>query len=353
MPVRDGRARQPPGAVRGLALAASAFALAIIGALVAAAFFAARQELRIGLNTRASLRALAAAEAGLDATIADLSGRMPDSMAIGDSTVFQGSLGSGAGGAYSGTLLRLNSELFLIRAVGSDPTGSARRRLAALMRFQATEPPITAALMTAGPVQVRGAARLDGIDMDPPGWECPARVPDTVPEVAPAGYGLDWDALAAMAAKAYPAGEVGLPGILAPVGTATTCDAASPENWGEPRRPAAVAGCIGYYPVVYAAGDLRISGGVGQGLLLVAGDLEISGGAEFYGPVVVRGTLRMTGTGGHLVGGVEAGAADLASGGAASRTGITYSSCAVSRVFRRNTGLRRVRERSWAELPWG
>jgi len=316
-------------------------------------FFAARQELRIGLNSRASLRALAAAEAGLNATIADVSSGMPDSMAVGDSTMFSGSLGNGAGGAYSGTLLRLNNELFLIRAIGSDPTGSARRRLAVLVRLRAAERPIAAALTTAGPVQVSGSARLDGIDMDPPGWECPARVPDTVPDVAPAGEDPDWDALVAMAAKTYPVGEVELLGTLAPVGTATTCDAASPDNWGEPRRPAAVAGCAGYYPIIYAAGDLRISGGVGQGLLLVAGDLEISGGAEFYGPVVVRGTLRMTGMGGRLVGGVEAGAADLAPGGAAGSTGITYSSCAVSRVLRQNPGLRRVRERSWAELPWG
>ena len=353
MPGRDGHARRPPGAGRGLALAASVFALAIIGALVAVAFFAARQELRVGLNSRASLRSLAAAEAGLDAAITDVSGGMPDSMAVGDSTVFSGSLGSGTAGAYNGTLVRLNSELFLIRAVGSDPTGSARRRLAVLVRLQAAERPIAAALATAGPVELRGSARLDGIDMDPPGWGCPARVPDTVPDVAPAGEGLDWDALVAIAARTYPAGGVGLPGTLAPAGTATICNAASPGNWGEPRRPAAVAGCAGYYPVIYAAGDLRISGGVGQGLLLVAGDLEISGGAEFYGPVVVRGTLRMTGMGGHLVGGVEAGAADLASVGAAGSTGITYSSCVVSRVLRQNPVLRRVRERSWAELPWG
>ena len=353
MPGRDGHPLQPAGAGRGLALAASVFALAIIGALVVAAFFAARQELRVGLNSRASLRALAAAEAGLDATIVEVTGGMPDSMTVGDSTVFSGSLGNGTAGAYGGTMLRLNSELFLIRAVGSDPTGSARRRLAVLVRLKAAEQPMAAALTTAGPVEVRGSARLDGIDMDPPGWECPARVPDTVPDVAPAGEGLDWDALVAIAAKTYPAGGAGLLGPLAPVGTVTTCDAASPDNWGEPRRPAVVAGCAGYYPIVYAAGDLRISGGVGQGLLLVAGDLEISGGAEFYGPVVVRGTLRMTGMGGHLVGGVEAGAADLASGGTAGSTGITYSSCVVSRVLGRNPGLRRVRERSWAELPWG
>ena len=350
---RDGHARRSPGAGRGLALAAAVFALATIGALVAAAFFAARQELRIGINSRAALRAFEAAEAGLDATIADVSRGMPDSMAVGDSAVFSGRLRSGSGGAYSGTLLRLNSELVLIRAIGSDPTGSARRRLAVLMRIQTAERPITAALMTAGPVQVSGSARLDGTDVDPPGWECPARVPDSVPDVAPAGEGLDWDALVGMAAITYPAGEVELPGSLAPVGTATTCDTASPDNWGEPRRPAAVAGCAAYYPIIYAAGDLRISSGVGQGLLLVAGDLEISGGAEFYGLVVVRGTLRMAGTGGSLVGGVEAGAADLAPSGAVGSTGVTYSSCAVSRVLRQFRGLRRVRERSWAELPWG
>ena len=353
MPSCDELAQRSPGAGRGLALAASVFALAIMGALVAAAFFAARQELHIGLNSRASLRALAAAEAGLNTTMANVSGGMPDSMAVGDSVPFSGSLGSGAGGAYSGTVLRLNGELFLIRAIGSDPTGSARRRLAMLIRLQAVESPITAALTSAGPVVVRGSARLDGVDVDPPGWDCPTRVADTVPEVAPPASILDWDALVAMATKTYPAGEVQPLSTLAPAGTATTCDASAPQNWGEPRRPAAVAGCAGYYPTIYAAGNLGISGGTGQGLLLVAGDLDISGGAEFYGLVVVRGTLRMSGSGGRLIGGVEAGAADLAPGGPANSTGITYSSCAVSRVLRQNSRLRRIRERFWAELPWG
>jgi hypothetical protein len=342
-----------PGADRGLALAASVFALAVIGALVAAAFFAARQELRIGLNSRASLRALAAAEAGLNTTVANVSGGMPDSLAVGDSMPFSGSLGSGAGGAYSGTVLRLNGELFLIRAVGSDPTGSARRRLAMLIRFQADGSPIAAALTSVGPVAVRGSARLDGVDVDPLGWDCPARVADTVPEVAPPANILDWDALVAMATKTYPAGAVEPLGTLVPAGTATTCDASAPLNWGEPRRPAEVAGCAGYYPTIYAAGNLAISGGTGQGILLVAGDLDVFGGAEFYGLVVVQGTLRMSGSGGRLIGGVGAGAVDLAPGGPANSTGITYSSCAVYRVFRQNFRIRRVRERSWAELPWG
>jgi hypothetical protein len=336
-----------------LALAASVFALAVIGALVAAAFFAARQELRIGLNSRASLRALAAAEAGLNTTAANVSGGMPDSLAVGDSVPFSGSFGSGAGGVYSGTVLRLNGELLLIRAIGSDPAGSARRRLAMLIRFQADVSPIVAALTSAGVVGVRGSARVDGVDVDPPGWDCPARVADTVPEVAPPASILDWDALVATATKRYPAGEVEPLGTLAPAGTATTCDASAPQNWGEPRRPAAVAGCAGYYPAIYAAGDLAISGGTGQGLLLVEGDLDISGGAEFFGLVVVRGTLRMAGSGGRLIGGVAAGAADLAPGGPANSTGITYSSCAVSRALRQIIRIRRVRERSWAELPWG
>ena len=49
---------------RGMALALAIFALVIIGALVAGAFFAATQEQRVAENTRSSGRAFGTAEGG-------------------------------------------------------------------------------------------------------------------------------------------------------------------------------------------------------------------------------------------------------------------------------------------------
>ena len=41
------------------------------------------------------------------------------------------------------------------------------------------------------------------------------------------------------------------------------------------------------------------------------GDLSVQGGAEFYGPVIVKGSLKTAGTGGHFNGGVLAANVDL------------------------------------------
>jgi Tfp pilus assembly protein PilX len=55
----------------GFALPVAVFAIVIIGALVAGAFFASTQEFRIGSNTIQQTRALGAAEFGLNQTQAN------------------------------------------------------------------------------------------------------------------------------------------------------------------------------------------------------------------------------------------------------------------------------------------
>jgi hypothetical protein len=64
-----------------------------------------------------------------------------------------------------------------------------------------------------------------------------------------------------------------------------------PANWGspDPAHP-----CHGLLPMVYAAGDLTVLGGVGRGVLVVAGDLRLAGGVRFDGVVVVHGHLEIS-----------------------------------------------------------
>ena len=51
--------------------------------------------------------------------------------------------------------------------------------------------------------------------------------------------------------------------------------------------------CWDYLPVIHARGDLTIDDdGHGQGILLVDGDLEVEDEFHFYGLVIVRGTVR-------------------------------------------------------------
>jgi hypothetical protein len=370
----------------GFALPAALFSLIVIAALAAGAFFAALQEVRIGRNSRRGEAAFGAAEAGLSRALADGLAGGWGAMRVGDSAAFAGSLPAGTG-RFAGTVLRLNGQLFLIRSTGSDAAGESQRSVATLARLGASKGRLAAALAARGPVEIDGSSLLDGRDTSPPGWtDCPAAGSDTVagltvpaladllpgagcagqsciagapPVLETAAVGgsallrageWDWPTLARLAAKIYPAGGAGTPVTPAPAGTDSLCDRSAPGNWGEPARPAAVAACRGYFPVILANGDLTIAGGRGQGVLLVAGDLTVTGGAEFDGPVLVRGSLRAVGAGARFYGGVVA--ANQGGGVSAHLEGvsITYSGCALHAALGPVAPVRALRERAWADL---
>jgi Tfp pilus assembly protein PilX len=352
---------------RGFALAISIFALVIIAALIVGAFFSARQEMRLGLNSRTSVRAMGAAEAGLNTTVANWQTGAWNMMAVGDSVAISGTLTSN-GGSYTGWVRRLNAQLFLIRSTGTDPRTLVQRT--------------SAALTVRGATSVTGSSMLDGRDNPPSGWtECPTTGLDTLPGMTMpttsgssidlgniAGdpkvvtdptindstffkYGdLDWNELVAMATKVYPAGDVGPLNHVEPVGTTTTCSTGTLDNWGDPLRTSGTKGCWNYFPIIYVNGNLKMTGGYGQGILLVTGDMEVAGGAEFYGPVIIRGHLKSTGTGGHFNGGVMAANVSMEDNLVSGNSLIAYSSCALANALRASAPGRLVRERSWVEV---
>jgi hypothetical protein len=382
-----------PNSERGFALAAAVFALVIIAALVAGAFFAARQELTVGRSSLTFQRAFSAAEAGLNSTVAEWNAGTYNALAVGDSVTVSGTLPNNTG-SYSGVVRKLNTQLFLIRSVGQDPSGSASRTVAAIARLQQIAIDFNASLTTRGSVKLGGSSLIDGRDDPPDNWGCPTTGLDTLPGVLlnneslveTAGctpkegdykcivgdpdvqedptisdstffkFGdLTWDDLVAMATKVYPPGDVGPLNQLAPVGTATTCNTEVMDNWGEPgvspTMTIEVPGCRYYFPIIYVSGNLKITGGRGQGILLVEGDLEVQGGAEFYGPVIVRGVLTTAGQGGHFTGGVFAANVDLTEQSSILGDAVlTYSSCAITQALQYNASGRLIRQRSWAEI---
>lgn len=108
------------------------------------------------------------------------------------------------------------------------------------------------------------------------------------------------------------------------------------------------------YADVGPGGVLKITanGSIGSGILVVEGDLEVSGGLEFYGLIVVRGTVKFLGGGSggaNVIGGVLAGSSvtnvtqNTTTGGSVS---ITYSSCA----FRFNNSALPLRYLSFREI---
>jgi hypothetical protein len=102
-------------------------------------------------------------------------------------------------------------------------------------------------------------------------------------------------------------------GTPAPVESLGECVRAEPWNWGDPEH--AWRACGAYFPLRGSRGDLRLDGGVGQGLLVVDGDLDLAAGARFHGLALVRGALRVA-NGAELVGmAVAVGGAFVAANG--------------------------------------
>jgi len=119
---------------RGMALAVAIFALVVVGALVAGAFFAGTQEQRVGENQRRVQTSFGAAEAGVQERVISWK---PDSMNKRNaypqdsvpiySVSAQGSTPGGTG-RYFGYSYKLGNNIFLIDVTGECQRPARRRR---------------------------------------------------------------------------------------------------------------------------------------------------------------------------------------------------------------------------------
>ena len=131
------------------------------------------------------------------------------------------------------------------------------------------------------------------------------------------------------------------------------------SNWGEPLRSGTgtVPACKDYYPVVWITGAStawsRIAGGTarGQGMLLVDNNLHIAGTFQYYGLIIVKGSISMAGssTGGpKIFGAVMTAGTGNSYAGAVS---VQYSSCAVANALNSLTPKPVVApERGWGNM---
>ena len=117
------------------------------------------------------------------------------------------------------------------------------------------------------------------------------------------------------------------------------------ENWGSPLTTGGP--CGNYFPIIWASGDLNINQVQGQGILLVDGDLSVQGGFEFYGPVIVKKTLKTTGSGGHFNGGVIAANINLDQNTVLGNAVINYSKCALLKALNASATASVLKERGW------
>ncbi len=345
------------------------FALVIVGVLVAGGYLVALRQWRATGAGSQGAAALYAAEAGLNAGFAGLDSVALDSIRPGDGLMLmEGVLANGD--EYSVRSSRWDAgrdsgpSYYLIASEGRAHGAWGGRRQVAAMVKKAPGGAFCcgAALEGQGAVRLDSGAVISGLDIVPGPWATDAELcgdielrdrPGIVTEgqVLPAagalvqgsppvaspgradGFGDIGHWLRELAASAdlrYPGGTV-----LSDVGPAAwangECGRSSLSVWGAPTAPGHP--CFNFFPVIHAAGDLTVSSPMsGQGILLVDGDLVIRDGFEFYGVVLVGGTVTAGPGGGHVVGGVRAGAL----GSDTSRVGMggefRYSGCAVERA---------------------
>lgn len=265
---------------------------------------------------------------------------------------------------------RRSETIFLLTASATVPTTpapvTATHTVTLELRRMSAEP---AAALTAGGSVRFGAAGDVRTDPDcphpdsavaplvavPPGTEVDLWGPDADSRVAhdsaagdPATYaqpaGLDLAQLVAMASAVLPPGASLAPEPSAESGSCRIAAA----HWGEPRREGLemVEACAESYPIVSAAGDLRIDGGRGQGILYVGGRLEIVGPFEFSGLIIASGGVETSGGEVLVSGAVFTGPG---AGVLANSTGTVFerSSCAVSAAAVAATWITPIPRRAW------
>ena len=370
---------------KGLALAVALGAMVIIGALIAGVFFSSTQEYRIASNTVLQARAQTAAEYGLNAVMAPGQWSSTWNSSNPGQTVVR-AYNPGDGSYDTLRITKLSNEGFLVVSEGSAGRlvgAQARHRLGAMLTLQVPRIDLRGALTTRGDIKLGGSSFINGNDQNYDGWGCDAltagkpglAVADSSrvttsgcnnyncvsgnPKISedPAAAdtntyfkfgGVDWAGLTAMASKRFIGGT--LNGMQPSYTGDGSCNSADMRNWGNPNRTAGSTACNDYYPIIHSTGDLQLTGGIGQGVLLVEGNLEVSGGFEFYGPVLVRGSLKTTGQGGHFNGGVMAANVDLNQNTVLGDAVVQYSACAVAKATRGSALPIFAKGRSWVQL---
>jgi hypothetical protein len=373
---------------RGIALAVAIFALVIVGALVAGAFFAGTQEQRVAESSRRLQQSFGLAEIGVGQQVASWNPNVNNVLTVFP-TQERTVAGNSQTGAYGGSIRKLNANLYLIDITAQDSisfrsglrssSGGARQRVGLLARIKPLQMDIQASLTTQGDVVLRGTSKVDGTDQLPPGWtDCdPAGAPAagirldegtvtvqgaaTVAGIPPVRndtavnpstftqYGdVGYADLAARATLTLPGGNYQTKPTLNGLGA---CNKADLTNWGDGMNHASP--CATYFPIIHITGSVTLNGVQGQGILMVDGDLTVQGSYQFFGITIVRGSLSTAGGGAtdaHFWGTVMAQNVNLELQGVSGKATLSYSKCAIIQAFQMTGTVVPMVSRGWAQL---
>lgn len=352
---------------RGIALVIALFALVVIGALVAAVFFAAQLEVRSGTNVVSGLQADQAAQAGLEYAAANWRrtwAKQGTGNSIGVNWIQLGS----TNGYFTDSVTQLNDQLVLVRSFGQarNGVGAVLGSRTGGMLFKVSPPDfgISAAATVSGNAWTFSPGTIRGTDSIPGGgaWSSACASLALVDRTGVRASGTTTNLGATIAGSpggisnadasvtttvAKVEGLFGtlrgmadlslgsVPGTVQPVltgGHACASGSGQPGNWGDPTyAPSGVWSgthpCASYFPIIYlsSGGTNDLSGAVGQGILIAEGNVAFGAGSQFYGPVITRGWVTMQ-SGARVYGAI------IAEQGFAAWNGFEadYSSCAVT-----------------------
>jgi hypothetical protein len=379
--------RSQPRNRAGIALATALGGIIVIGVMIGGVFFLSAQETRATGGSLAQERAFRAAEMGLNQTLSQW-----DNVAMGllPAGTLMSHTYSGSGWVDTVHITKLGTYMYSLvstATVNAGRVGTARRITGLSMRTINLDFDFMSALTVRGDAKIGGSSFISGNDWNPNTWDdCPAagdplaglavgqaasiqlagcaslNCVEGAPKILVTAeasdttnyftYGdLNWADLTSMASHVY-SGSPTMNQMGPSLTQAGQCDFGNTLNWGEPWHTTPAHKCEGHFPIIHfeGGGTVTLSGGRGQGILLVDGDLEVSGGFEFYGPVIVRGTLKTLGqSGSKLNGAVMAANVLLDETTVLGDATVRYSNCVISRAKQAAASPRRVTERAWVE----
>lgn len=356
---------------RGIALVTVLYFL-VIGSLASAGvFMVIRTMLRGASGVKHGASLSATADEALFGALATWDAPVRMRQPIGSTTGLAPTTASGVV-----RITRLSARLFAIVADARDSSEHVARRVSLLVRLPRLASPFRAALVSAADVSLGPNVRLladsacgdstaVGIVLAPGATlsadtSLSGRQPTVLRDSAAADSstylqigGSSWTDLAMGADVRLVSGAHIAPQPVVNDGLCTTSD----DNWGDPTSTGGA--CASRAPVIYAAGDLSIDGGVGQGVLLVAGHLTIAGPFVFSGQIVVRGGIETIADNITISGAVYAwrapddsviAHATTSSVELTHQTTLRFSRCDAWHGVASSLQPRRVRQRAWSEL---
>ena len=269
--------------------------------------------------------------------------------------------------------IRLQAALYWVVA-DAPAADSSHRRVNLIVRSGAVDLDSIAALVAAGDVSITAPATVIGANAASAAVCSAAAEPavvlgpaaqltwssaDSSPALAvvrrtsaanPATYahvgGSTWAQLQRVATIVLP------PSNTIQVDPTDSCAEGSAVDWGDP-RDGAPASCAQFIPLVVATGDVVVTGGIGQGVLLVEGHLHIEGPFQFTGLIVALEGIQSDADGVTIDGTLMSGTTTTpvtASVQLSGRMTVSGDPCTVQRVVASTVPPRLVRGRPWAEL---